>query len=128
MFFHPRLLSFSFAACYSEFNISLPGNDLNNGLNNRQDSAEACRSSCRSVAGSQFYDWASSSYSNAQIHNGCWCKTSDSGRTVIGGVISGNVNCINITSKLEYCNSCVNIISPLMCYGLLCHCISKPDL
>ena len=102
MFFHPRLLSFSFAACYSEMDISLPGNDLNNGFNNRQDSAEACRSSCRSVTGSKFYDWNKSSISSTKWGKSCWCKHSDSGRRVNRETISGNVNCLHVTSKLEY--------------------------
>ena len=124
---HPWLSSFlSFAACYSEFNITLPGNDLNDGLNNKQDSAEACRISCRSVAGSLFFDWVGPTFTNTQYHDGCWCKHSDSGRRVLVGVISGNVNCINVTSKLDYCYSCMSIINPLM--YLLYHCISEQDL
>ena len=90
---------FSFVDCYSESNITLPGNDVNNGLNNRQDDVEACRLSCRTVAGSDFFDWVSPDYHDSNFHNSCWCKHSDSGRQDSVGVISGNVNCVG---KLQY--------------------------
>ena len=79
--------------CYSEVDVSYPGNDLNEGFDNRQSDAEACRFSCRSISGAKFFDWVGPQFHNEQYHNGCWCKTSDAGRMSDVGITVGNVNC-----------------------------------
>ena len=100
----------SFADCYKENNTALPGNDVNNGVNNRQDDEEACRLSCRTVAGSVFFDWVSPDYHDSNFHNTCWCKHSDSGRQDSVGAISGNVNCVG---KLEYYSGVTAATTPI---------------
>ena len=83
--------------CYNEEGFHYPGNDLNNGFENRQTDREACRLSCRSISGAEFFDWVSPDFSNSQYHNGCWCKNSDAGRRPSSGITSGNVNCLYAT-------------------------------
>ena len=75
---------------------------MNNGLNNIQYDVEACRLSCRSETGSEFFDWVSQDYHDSDFYNTCWCKSSDSGRTYSAGVISGNVNCVDVTGMVEW--------------------------
>ena len=77
-----------------EEDIDNPGNDLVDGLNNKQPDAEACRLSCRSISGAKYFDWSSPRYHDSYYHKGCWCKDSDVGRRESVGVISGNVNCV----------------------------------
>ena len=89
-------ISLSFTDCYSERNIDYAGADENDGLNNRQNDAEACRLSCKSLSAAQFFAWAGPSYPDSNIHNGCWCKSSDSDRRDSVGVTSGNVFCGNV--------------------------------
>ena len=61
---------------------------------------DSCRLSCKSVEGSEFYNWVSQDYHDQRDHYTCWCKSSDSGRGHSVGVISGNVNCVKATGKL----------------------------
>ena len=80
-----------------EDDIANPGNDLNDGVNNQQADAEACRLSCRSISGANYFDWTSPKFDNSYYHGGCWCKDSDAGRKDSVGVVSGNVNCVDET-------------------------------
>ena len=88
-----------FTECYNEADFHYPGNDLNQGFDNRQSDGEACRLSCRSITGAKFFDWVSPEFHDQQYHNGCWCKTSDAGRTPNVGITCGNVNCLYATGK-----------------------------
>ena len=97
---HP-FISLPSTDCYSERNIDYSGADMNNGLNNRQNDAEACRSSCKSEAGAQFFAWVGPSYPDSNIQNTCWCKSSDSDRQDSVGVTAGNVMCGNIPGDVE---------------------------
>ena len=83
--------------CYSEEGVAYPGNDLNEGLENIQLNAEACRFSCRSISGAKFFDWVSPQYYDQEYHNSCSCKTSDAGRKPSAGITVGNVKCLFVT-------------------------------
>ena len=93
-----------YAECYVESDIAYFGNDLNNGLDNKQSDGEACRVSCGSISGAEFFDWVSTDYQSPEHHSTCWCKSSDSGRGYAFGVTAGNVICVhatNTTGKAE---------------------------
>ena len=77
-----------------EQDIGLPGNNLNDGWNNKQDDAEACRLSCRSISGANYFGWPSPKFPNSASHKNCWCKSSDAGRKDFVGIVAGNVNCV----------------------------------
>ena len=70
--------------CIIENNIDYPGNDINNG--DPQNDAESCRSFCQS-------NYPTAKYFSLGTGNACRCKTSNSGRIVKQGVVSGNVMC-----------------------------------
>ena len=93
-------ISLSFTDCYAERNIDYAGADENDGLNNRQNDAEACRLSCKSISTAQFFAWASPSHRDTSIHYTCWCKSSDSDRRDSVGVTSGNVMCGNVPGEV----------------------------
>ena len=84
----------SFAECYDEQGISYKHNDLNSGMDNKQPDWKACRSSCRSIVGAEFFDWVSPQYWISTFRETCWCKYSDSGRQQQSDTVSGNVNCV----------------------------------
>ena len=68
-----------------EQDIGYYGNDLNVGGNNKQADAEACRLSCRSIIGANYF---------GLVNQNCWCKSSDAGRMDKVGVVAGNVKCV----------------------------------
>ena len=72
--------------CLTEMDISYYGNDVNDGLNNKQQNVESCRSSCRSMS-AKYFDF------NHSGNKGCYCKKSNAGRRVVRGVISGETMC-----------------------------------
>ena len=74
------------SGCEIEWDISLHGNDLNDGLENKQKDVESCRSSCRSM-NANYFDF------NYNSNKGCFCKDSNKGRRPTEGVISGGTKC-----------------------------------
>ena len=71
-----------------EMNIDFTGNDLvRNGIEGIA-SAELCRDECLEKASCKFFTYI-------KRHNECWVKTSDAGRKIAEGAVSGKVNCPN---------------------------------
>ena len=119
---------FSIPECYIEIDIGYPGNDLNSGVDNIQPDVEACRLSCSSIAGSQFFDWVRQDYHDSYYHESCWCKSSDAGRTARVGVTTGNVNCRDVTGRVKwkskfFCTMILFILTIMVYYTIAypCH-------
>ena len=76
--------------CMIENNIAYSVNDINNG-GDPQNDAQSCRSFCKS-------NYPTAKYFTLGTANNCRCKTSNSGRKVNQGAVSGNVMCVG-----EFC-------------------------
>ena len=78
--------------CYTEENTSYDGHNIGGDTaNSDQITAHACRLSCTSISGAEYFKWLTLESQWGRGH--CYCKTSDSGRTDKSESVSGNVNC-----------------------------------
>ena len=80
-----------------------------NGLNEpRQPDTESCRAYCSATyPDALYYDYVTPEATWVEGRNSCWCKTTNSGRTVSMGVIAGEVKCGS------ECHDCVSgILGP----------------
>ena len=73
--------------CETEKDISLHGNDLNNGIDNKKKDVESCRSYCNSM-NAEYFEF------NYGTNKGCYCKDSKKERRPAAGVISGGTRCL----------------------------------
>ena len=80
--------------CLVEENIDYPGNDINDGTQNRQPDVASCQSFCSSnYPSSPYFDWVSPSASWTGGHEACYCKNTNAPRVKVTGITSGRVSC-----------------------------------
>ena len=72
--------------CAVNRDVSFYGNNVNDGLANKQPDVANCRASCRAME-AEYYDF------NYAGNQGCYCKFSDAGRRRQPGVMSGTTRC-----------------------------------
>ena len=89
LWYSKTLSFFPVTVSVTEDDTDYYGNDVTgvlNGMNNKQPDAESCRSSCGSK-GAKYFSW----HSAGANQEGCWCKSSDSGRASQTGRVAGDV-------------------------------------
>ena len=74
--------------------MNYPGNDVNNGLEDKQPDMISCRSFCKSMC-AEFFSWTGPDNPNEDDHNGCWCKSAmeEANKTFVEDVFSGATMC-----------------------------------
>ena len=78
------------------------GYDLNNGRNDQEILyLGSCQSFCESkYRATTHYTYITSSFSNIEAQNECWCKSSNAGAYAIASMIAGDTSCAGNKSDM----------------------------
>ena len=88
----PATASTTNVACLIENDFNYQGNDLGSIISVAD--YGRCISGCKTAYPSSAY------FTYNTFNKDCWCKTSDSGRRIQTGIISGNINCQTTTTAV----------------------------
>lgn len=97
MYFFKSALPFlvflaSTESCFLQ-DVDYKGNDMNNGLESKTDSAMDCQKYCVATSGCDNWTWVSSGFSDPAYHNTCWLKRGNPNVVASKGSVSGPRDC-----------------------------------
>ena len=86
------LVALANGQCYS-YDTDIGSIDLNNGLNNKFNTAQECQAFCTTIATSAFFTWTDVTFSDPNYHYSCWCTPDNANSQVKVGSVSGPNYC-----------------------------------
>ncbi|XP_059094220.1 uncharacterized protein LOC131889199 [Tigriopus californicus] len=76
-----------------QYGLDIVGNDLNNGLNDKVNSAAECVVKCQGYPGAKYFTWSSAQLADPNYRLSCWCTPDNQGTTISANTISGPLDC-----------------------------------